>query len=137
MMTDVLTDKQRSFNMSRVRSKNTRPEIAVRSLVHRLGYRFRLHSRDLPGCPDIVFACRKKVIFVHGCFWHRHTCKKGRSLPSTRQPFWQDKLEGNAERDRRTKAKLRRDGWGSLVIWECQVDRVEWLTKRITAFLEG
>jgi DNA mismatch endonuclease (patch repair protein) len=108
--------------MALVRGKNTKPEIAVRRLVHALGYRFRLHRRDLPGAPDLVFPGRRKVIFVHGCFWHQHddpSCWRSR-LPKTRQEFWVPKLAGNAARDRRNLAALGAAGWKTMVVWECQ-----------------
>jgi len=136
---DTLTPEQRSERMSRVRGKNTKPEMAVRSLAHRLGYRFRLHRSDLPGKPDLVFPSRRKAIFVHGCFWHRHPnpgCKLAR-LPKSRRDFWIPKLEGNRQRDLRDQAKLNAMGWNSLVIWECQVREREWLKERITGFLSG
>src|SRR5438874_13798865 len=98
--------------MALIRSKDTGPEKIVRSVAHRLGYRFRLHGRSLPGSPDLIFPRYRKVIFVHGCFWHRHSCKRGRSSPSTRRAFWRAKLEGNAARDQKTLLKLRRLGWG-------------------------
>lgn len=122
--------------MSRVRGKDTGPEMAVRRLVHALGYRYRLHVRELPGCPDLVFPGRKKVIFVHGCFWHRHRCRHGRQMPKTRPEFWRPKLEGNRERDRSYRRALTRQGWGVLVVWQCQTRRLERLTQRLIAFLE-
>lgn len=134
---DTLTPKQRSHLMSRIRGKDTTPELVVRRLVHSLGYRYRLHVRKLPGCPDLVFPSRCKTIFVHGCFWHRHSCRKGRSIPSTRKGFWQKKLNGNKQRDRKTKQCLKKLGWDVLVLWECQTKRPEPLVERIIAFLEG
>src|SRR5215813_5204493 len=122
-MTDVLTPEQRSFNMSRIRGRNTKPELLVRSLVHRMGYRFRLHRGDLAGKPDLVFPSLKKVIFVHGCFWHMHNCKFGRVLPKTNALFWQTKRLSNVERDKRSLRALRRAGWRVLVIWECSIKR--------------
>ncbi|MBL9084785.1 MAG: DNA mismatch endonuclease Vsr [Planctomycetales bacterium] len=107
--------------MSNVRGKDTRPEIAIRSLIHSLGYRYRLHDKSLPGCPDLVFSARRCVILVHGCFWHQHTCAAGNRRPKSRQVFWNAKLESNVTRDRRHLRKLRRLGWRVLVIWECQV----------------
>ena len=97
---DNLTKEQRSYCMSRVKGRDTIAEFIVRKLIHSLGYRYRLHRRDLPGCPDIVFGTRKKVIFVNGCYWHRHKCKKGRSTPETRKDFWLDKFQRTAERDK-------------------------------------
>ncbi|HUS47978.1 MAG TPA: very short patch repair endonuclease [Phycisphaerae bacterium] len=136
---DVLTSAQRSRCMSAIRNKDTKPELIVRRLVHSLGYRYRLHRKDLPGRPDLTFPARRKVIFVHGCFWHRHRCRKGRSLPATRVGFWQAKLDSNKHRDADTRQKLRRVGWQVLVVWECQTaaEKLERLAKRISQFLEG
>ena len=120
-MVDVHTKAQRSFNMSRIKSKDTKPELVVRSFVHRLGYRFRLHCKNLPGKPDIVLPRHKKIIFVHGCFWHMHNCKNGRVKPATRAKFWQDKRTDNKERDRQNIRTLKKLGWDVLVVWECQV----------------
>ena len=110
---DTLTARQRSERMSRVWSKDTKPEVRVRRLVHGLGYRYRLHAKDLPGCPDLVFRSRRKVVFVHGCFWHRHEeCSRNRIPKSPeRRAFWRDKLDGNARRDRMNQAALRGKGW--------------------------
>lgn len=133
-MTDIFTKEQRSRCMSKIRSKNTGPELIVRRLVFSLGYRYRLHRRDLPGSPDLVFASRKKVIFVHGCFWHRHRdCKKG-SVPRTRPEFWQVKLNGNMERDARNVAALETAGWKVLVVWECEVNTAS-IAEKIKRFL--
>jgi DNA mismatch endonuclease (patch repair protein) len=121
--------------MSLVRSKNTRGEMIVRRLVHSLGYRYRLHVRKLPGAPDLVFPSRRRVIFIHGCFWHRHSCPSGDRMPKSRVAFWRNKLEGNASRDRRAITKLRRSGWGILTIWECELKDAERLARRIVRFL--
>src|SRR5437016_10732119 len=108
--------------MSRIRSKDTKPELLVRRLIHTLGYRYRLHRRDLPGVPDLVFPSRRAVIFVHGCFWHRHKrCKGGARAPKSRLKYWKPKLEGNSVRDARNRKSLLRNGWRVLVIWECQL----------------
>jgi DNA mismatch endonuclease, patch repair protein len=136
-MVDVLTPRQRKFCMSRIRGKDTKPEIIVRRVVHSLGYRYRLHVRTLPGCPDIVLARHKKVIFVHGCFWHRHNCKYGRVRPATRKMFWEAKLNGNKERDKRIRRKLRKKGWAVTNVWECQIRKPEILSKRIQDFLKS
>ena len=120
-MVDVHTKAQRSFNMSRIKGKDTKPELVVRSFVHQSGYRFRLHRKDLPGKPDIVLPRHKKIIFIHGCFWHMHNCKNGRVKPATRAKFWQDKRTGNKKRDRRNIRALKKLGWDVLVVWECQV----------------
>jgi len=135
-LVDAHTKEQRSFNMSRIRGKDTKPELVVRSFVHRLGYRFRLHCKDLPGKPDIVLPCHKKIIFVHGCFWHMHTCKKGKSTPATRAKFWQDKRTGNKEREKRNIRELKKAGWDVLVVWECQV-KSGVFAGRVLGFLES
>ncbi|HWQ36928.1 MAG TPA: DNA mismatch endonuclease Vsr [Blastocatellia bacterium] len=134
-MTDVLTREQRHRNMSAIRGAHTKPEMVVRSLVHRLGYRFRLHRRDLPGKPDLVFAGRRKVVFVHGCFWHMHDCKYGSVKPATNAEFWQNKRISNVERDARHLKALRKDGWRVLVVWECETREPEQLQKRLDKFL--
>lgn len=118
---DSLTPRERSERMARVKAKNTKPELAVRSLVHRMGFRYRLHGKGLPGRPDLVFARRRKAIFVHGCFWHRHRgCRLAR-LPKTRLDFWLPKLDANAARDRKVERQLAELGWKIMVIWECEV----------------
>ena len=123
--------------MARVRSKNMRPEMAVRKLVFALGYRYRLHARDLPGCPDLVFRPRRKVIFVHGCFWHRHAdCALAR-LPKSRLDFWEPKLEGNRQRDEKNNKALAQEGWKVLTVWECQVKDTVRLERRIRRFLDA
>src|SRR5579863_8250129 len=109
----------RSENMRAIRSKGMRPELAVRSLAHKLGYRFRLHRKDLPGKPDLVFASRRKVVFVHGCFWHSHGCKAAH-IPKTNQEYWGPKLERNKTRDAKSIEALQAEGWRSLVVWECE-----------------
>lgn len=118
-MADVHTTQQRSFNMSRIRGKDTKPEMVVRSLIHQMGFRFRLHRKDLPGKPDIVLPRHQKAILVHGCFWHMHRCRYGRVVPRTNAEFWQNKRGRNVERDRTNLQKLRKAGWQVLVIWEC------------------
>jgi DNA mismatch endonuclease (patch repair protein) len=132
---DKLTTAARSILMSRVKSKGSKPELIVRSMVHRMGFRFRLHRNDLPGCPDLVFAGRRKVIFVHGCFWHGHTCRAGRNRPRSHTAYWNDKLDRNVRRDRNNGARLRHLGWNILLIWECQVREYERLANRIKSFL--
>lgn len=136
-MTDVLTPEQRSFNMSRIKGRNTKPEMVVRSLVHRMGFRYRLHRKDLPGKPDLVFPSRRKIILVHGCFWHMHDCSYGRVVPRTNAEFWQNKRMGNVERDKRNEAALREAGWNILVIWECQVRHDEKLDIILMRFLSS
>lgn len=132
---DPLSKAERSERMSRIRSADTSPEMQVRRLVHGLGYRYRLHARDLPGVPDLVFRSRKKIIFVHGCFWHQHGCQKYKQ-PKTRKSFWELKLARNKERDSEVCAVLRKQGWKVLIIWECQMSPVSRLTSRIRRFLE-
>lgn len=134
---DVLTRKQRSYCMSRIKNRDTKPELAVRQLVHSMGIRFRLHRKDLPGTPDLVFPARKKVIFVHGCFWHRHNCRKGQVIPKTNRAFWETKIENNRQRDKRSQRELRRQGWSVLTVWECQVTpkRRDWLVDKLVSFL--
>lgn len=118
---DRLVPSQRSFLMSKVRGKNTKPEELVRSLLHRLGFRFRLHRKDLPGTQDIVLPKHRVVIFVHGCFWHRHHgCKKA-TTPQTNKDFWEKKLARNVERDMEVSARLMQNGWRVLVVWECEL----------------
>jgi DNA mismatch endonuclease (patch repair protein) len=136
-MVDVLTKQQRSFNMSQIRSKNTSPEIIVRSLIHRMGYRYSLHRSDLPGHPDLVLVRHKKIIFVHGCFWHMHHCHYGRVTPAAHAKFWQDKRSGNVDRDKRNLKNLRKLGWKVLIVWECQMQNIEKLTQRLRMFLES
>ena len=136
---DTLTPEQRSERMGRVKATGSAAELQIRRLVHRLGYRFRLHGARLPGKPDLVFASRRKVIFVHGCFWHRHpdpNCRLAR-LPKSRQDFWVPKLEGNRERDLRIADELERLGWRSLVIWECQLRDTAFLENEIRTFLDS
>ncbi len=113
--------EQRSRNMSAIKSKNTKPEIAVRKLLHSMGYRFRLHRKDLPGSPDIVLPKYKTVIFVHGCFWHRHENCKYASTPKTRKEFWENKFKLNLKRDAEVQEKIKSIGWQSVVIWECEL----------------
>ncbi|MGD0165602.1 MAG: DNA mismatch endonuclease Vsr [Candidatus Sulfotelmatobacter sp.] len=125
----------RTENMRRIRSKDMRPELAVRSLVHEMGYRFRLHRRDLPGKPDLVFVAIRKVIFVHGCFWHSHEGCKSAHVPKTNLDYWRPKLERNRARDARSIAALKADDWKTLLIWECETHIERTLKKRIKAFL--
>lgn len=122
--------------MSLIRGKDTTPEFCVRRIVHGLGYRYRKHRADLPGRPDLVFAGRRKIIFVHGCFWHRHCCGLGR-MPKSRLKFWREKLEGNRARDRANKQRLRRAGWDVLVLWECQTRDPLAVASRVTEFLDA
>jgi DNA mismatch endonuclease, patch repair protein len=132
---DTLTQKQRSERMSRVRHKDTKPELTVRRLIHSLGYRYRLHSKVLPGHPDIVFGKRRKVIFVHGCYWHRHEGCPLCRLPKSRLQFWVPKLLANRERDLVNQRKISQMGWSYLIIWECELHDPYELTSRICSFL--
>jgi DNA mismatch endonuclease (patch repair protein) len=133
---DFLTPAQRSERMARIRSTNTRPEKAVRSLLHRLGCRFRLHGKNLPGRPDVVLPKYRKAVFVHGCFWHRHACRPLR-LPETDAAFWAAKFAANVARDRRKLRAVRRAGWGALVVWGCQIKDRDRLERRLRRFLAG
>jgi len=133
---DVHSREQRSRNMSAIRGKDTKPEMVVRGIVHGLGYRYRLHRRDLPGTPDLVFPAMHKIINVHGCFWHMHTCRYGLVKPKTNRNFWQTKRTGNASRDRATLRRLRADGWDVLTVWECETKDSVSLEGRLRAFLD-
>ncbi len=135
---DTLGPSERSERMSRVRGKDTKPEMVVRRLLHGLGYRYRLHAKDLPGKPDIVFRGRRKAIYVHGCFWHRHpdpACKLAR-LPKSRHEFWIPKLEGNRLRDLRNQRLLEEMGWCCLSVWECEIPDKSTLSRTLRKFLE-
>lgn len=136
-MTDTLSPSARSVLMSRIRGKDTKPEIVVRSLLHRMGFRFRLHRRGLPGSPDIVLPGHGAVVFVHGCFWHRHTRCKGATTPKSRVKFWQEKFAANVERDKRNRRDLRRLGWKVLVVWECELKKPEKLGARLRKYLDA
>jgi DNA mismatch endonuclease, patch repair protein len=132
---DKLTAGQRSANMARIRSEDTAPELLLRRMLHRLGYRFRLHRRDLPGKPDLVFAGRRKVIFVHGCFWHQHPgCREGR-VPGSHQDYWAPKLKRNQQRDAAAQAALKEQGWQYLVLWECDLKDAAAAVVRAKRFL--
>lgn len=130
-----MTTPSRSEIMRAVRSKDTKPEMIVRRLVHKLGYRFRLHRKNLPGRPDLAFPSRKKAIFVNGCFWHGHDCKRGARVPKENRDYWVKKIANNVERDKKNTDELVLLGWNSLVIWECEIKDENVLTKRITGFL--
>jgi len=134
-MTDIITTNERSRIMSLVKNKNTQPELLVRRLIHNAGFRYRLHDKKLPGTPDIVFSKKRKVIFVHGCFWHRHEqCSLAR-LPKSNQEFWLKKLENNRVRDKLNLQKLNETGWEALVLWECELRDIESLKRRLKEFL--
>ena len=132
---DNLSAEQRSYCMSLIRSTNTNPEIIVRSLIHQLGYRYALHKRNLPGQPDIVLTRHKKIIFVHGCFWHMHKCRYGKVIPQTHRKYWQTKRLGNVTRDRKNIKELKTLGWKILIIWECQTRNISKLTTMLYRFL--
>lgn len=132
---DKLSAERRSANMRQIRSKDTTPELTLRRMLHRLGYRFRLHRKDLPGKPDLVFSSRQRVIFVHGCFWHQHpdpNCKLSR-MPKSKLDFWRPKLEGNRLRDEKTRSALESRGWTVIEVWECQTkpDHLRQLVARL------
>ena len=134
---DTLSPRDRSVRMALVRGADTKPEMKVRSIVHRLGYRYRLHVSKLPGKPDLVFPKLHKVLFVHGCFWHRHSgCSLAR-LPKSKLDFWKPKLEGNHSRDQRNAMQLRKIGWKVGVVWECELVKLNRLTAKIERFLNA
>ena len=124
-MVDRITPEHRSWNMSQIKNRDTKPELVVRSLLHRMGYRFRLHRKDLPGKPDIVLPKYKTVIFVNGCFWHRHPRCKFAYTPKSRVNFWKQKFADNVLRDKKCKRELLKLGWNSLIIWECEVSNLD------------
>ena len=139
-MADVLTAAQRSYNMSRIRSANTGPELRVRKVLHGIGLRYRLHGKALPGKPDLVFARARAVLFVHGCFWHMHRCKRGKPVPATNSIFWAEKRRSNVERDKRNRKALKADGWRVFEIWECQTRYEEGMRAKLyplIRFLRG
>jgi DNA mismatch endonuclease (patch repair protein) len=133
---DKITPERRSANMAQIRSANSKPEILVRRTAHALGYRFRLHRRDLPGKPDLVFSSRKKIVFVHGCYWHGHGCSVGGTGAKSNQSYWGPKIAGNKARDALSLSTLADMGWKVLVIWECETrDGID-LAKRLRRFLK-
>jgi len=132
---DTVTAEKRSAIMRTVKAENTKPEIAVRKLAHRLGYRFRLHRKDLPGKPDLVFPKYKTALFVHGCFWHWHGCKRSR-MPATNTEYWEQKINKNMKRDQRVRRQLRKIGWRTLVVWECQIGESEKIARRLQHALD-
>lgn len=134
-MTDTRSPEQRRRIMQSVGSKDTGPELTVRRLLYKLGYRYRLYRKDLPGKPDIVFSGRKKAIFVHGCFWHSHDCKKGKP-PKSRLDYWLPKLDANIRRDKEKIEQLEALGWKVLVIWQCEIGEIEKLATKLRDFLE-
>lgn len=139
-MADVHTAEQRSYNMSRIRGGDTKPEMRVRRMLHAMGFRYRLHGKALAGKPDLVFAGPRAVLFVHGCFWHMHGCKYGKPAPATNRTFWAEKRRGNAERDKRNRRALTRDGWKVFVVWECDTKNEAKLRRKLAPlvnFLRG
>ena len=134
---DRITSAQRSAQMSLVKSKNTGPELIVRKLAHSLGYRYRLHGAGLPGKPDLVFAKRKKVVFVHGCFWHRHVGCRRATTPATNLDYWLPKFERTVERDGQNIEALSSRGWSALAVWECELKNTGDLAEKLRAFLDG
>ncbi|MCD4830760.1 MAG: DNA mismatch endonuclease Vsr [Anaerohalosphaeraceae bacterium] len=134
-MSDVHTKKQRSYNMSRIKNKDTRPEIVVRKIIHGMGYRYGLHRKDLPGKPDIVLTRHRKIIQINGCFWHKHNCKYGKVKPKTNADFWEMKRTATVKRDKESLSKLKKLGWDILVIWECQTKQPKKIVQKLTAFL--
>jgi len=134
-MADRISRERRSENMRRIRSRDMKPEMTVRRIVHGMGYRYRVSRRDLPGKPDLVFGPRRAVIFVHGCFWHQHSCRDGR-IPKSNREYWEAKLARNAERDRQAVALLEEKGWRVLVIWECETKDRDALRTMLRHFLE-
>jgi len=135
-MTDVFSKVKRSEIMRKIKGANTVPEMLVRSMIHRMGYRFRLHSKELPGRPDIVLPKHRKVIFVNGCFWHRHYRCNRATLPDTNKTFWEKKIDRNVERDKEVRKKLRAQGWKVLTIWQCQIKNPTKMRRKIESFLE-
>src|SRR5580698_7634203 len=132
---DKLSSEQRSANMRQIRSENTAPELLLRKMLHRLGYRFRVHRKDLPGCPDLVFPSRRKVVFVHGCFWHGHEGCAVANMPKSRSDFWAEKFKRNQVRDAKNNKALKKDGWRVLTVWECETKGVAALMSRLARFL--
>jgi DNA mismatch endonuclease, patch repair protein len=132
---DRITPEHRSWNMSRIRGRDTLPEKRVRSLLHRLGFRFSLRRGDLPGKPDIALVARRVAIFVHGCFWHRHAGCRNATMPNTRRTFWEKKLEGNVARDGRVGKQLEELGWQSIIVWECELANEDLVATRLAKVL--
>lgn len=137
MCADIFTPEKRSEVMGKIKGKDTKPELIVRSLCHRLGYRFRLHRKDLPGTPDLVFPKFQLCVFVHGCFWHRHNGCRYAYQPKSRPEFWLPKLEKNTQRDQHSQEELRRMGWTVEVVWECETKNILSLEARLVALLNN
>ena len=133
---DIMTPEKRSRLMARIKGRDTRPELVVRRTAHAMGFRFRLHRRDLPGRPDLVFPKLRLALFVHGCFWHMHEGCRHSRVPETNRDFWSEKLSGNASRDRRVQSQLEAAGWRVGIIWECQIAHETALRERLSALLK-
>lgn len=136
-MTDKFDKETRSRIMAKVAGKNTEPETAVRKLIWQMGFRYRLHDKNLPGKPDIVFSKKKKIIFVHGCFWHNHIGCKMATMPQSNADYWQAKIQRNVNRDKTNIAKLESMGWQVLIVWECELKDIETLKSKLLCFLTG
>jgi DNA mismatch endonuclease (patch repair protein) len=136
-MTDVFAPEKRSWLMSHIKGKNTKPEIKVRKMIYSMGYRYRLNVKELPGKPDIVLRNRRKVIFVHGCYWHGHKDCSRAHRPSSNIDFWNDKIEANMRRDEKVIRELKAAGWSVFIVWECQLRHAEEVEKRLRDFLGG
>jgi len=134
---DTLSKKKRSWNMSQIKGKNTKPELKVRSFLHKQGFRFRLHRKDLPGCPDIVLSKYNTVIFVHGCFWHRHSDCKYAYKPKSKLDFWENKFKRTIERDRTNIEDLKKKGWNVLIVWECETKNIAGIEEALKDLLSG
>lgn len=134
-MVDTLSPAERSARMARIRSKNTKPELIVRKVAWAAGFRYRLHGKKLPGRPDLVFPALRTVVFVHGCYWHGHSCQKGR-IPGQNSAFWKEKFASNKARDRRNRARLSRGGWKVITIWECSLSTIQKREKATEKLLE-
>jgi DNA mismatch endonuclease (patch repair protein) len=136
-MADRIPTPSRSRNMRHIRSKNTEPEIRIRRLLYKLGYRYRLHVGSLPGCPDLVFRGRRKIVFVHGCFWHQHQSCGDAHLPKSRIAYWHPKLKRNVERDAQNERSLKNKGWEILTLWACEIRDEQEVSVRLQRFLDG
>lgn len=134
-MADIMTSEQRSERMRKIRSHDTKPEIVIRKLIHHMGYRYRIHVKDLPGTPDIVFSSRRKIIFVHGCFWHMHEACRDGKIPGSRKEYWEPKLFRTRARDEKHQVELANSGWATLIIWECELSDLTRVELKIKDFL--
>lgn len=130
-----MTSEVRSRTMRAIKSKDSKPELLIRRLIYALGYRYRLHRKELPGCPDLVFSSRQKVIFIHGCFWHGHHCKRGARMPKENSDYWCNKIAKNVQRDKKHLSDLRHIGWDVLVLWECDLKDTDAVKRKVVRFL--